>query len=170
MRQIAAGGPVTVTDARMTRFFMSIEEAVQLVLQAAAYATGREVFMLDMGRPIRILELAERMIRLSGQRVGTDIPIRITGVRPGEKFAEELRDRDEHATPTPHPSIVRLCPPLPCERALADGLAQLAALARRRQHAAAAEALFALADPARAARVLTIPEAADRQPVGEPAG
>ncbi len=170
MRQIASGGPVTVTDARMTRFFMSIEEAVQLVLQAAVYASGHEVFMLDMGRPIRILELAERMIRLSGRRVGTDIPIRITGVRPGEKFAEELRDRDEDATPTPHPSIIRLCPPLPRERALADGLAQLTALARRRQHAAAAEELFALADPAGAPRVLTIPEAADRQPAADPAG
>jgi FlaA1/EpsC-like NDP-sugar epimerase len=113
MRQIEAGGPVTVTDPRMTRFFMSIEEAVQLVLQASALAepgSGGEVFMLDMGEPVLILDLAERMIRLSGRQPGTDIEIEITGVRPGEKLAEELIALDESERPTAHESIRRVSP------------------------------------------------------------
>jgi FlaA1/EpsC-like NDP-sugar epimerase len=113
MRQIEAGGPVTVTDRRMTRYFMSIREAVQLVLQAAALAdkgNGGEVFMLDMGEPVRILDLAERMIRLSGRKPGTDIEIRVTGIRPGEKLAEELKALDEAEAPTQHPSIRRVSP------------------------------------------------------------
>jgi len=111
MRQIEAGGPVTVTDPRMTRFFMSIEEAVQLVLQASALAepgSGGEVFMLDMGEPVLILDLAERMIRLSGRQPGRDIEIEITGVRPGEKLAEELIALDESESPTVHPSVCRV--------------------------------------------------------------
>lgn len=109
--QIAAGGPVTVTDPRMTRYFMSIHEAVQLVLQAAVLAAGGEVFMLDMGDPVNILDLAERMIRLSGRVVGTDVPIRIVGRRPGEKLHEDLRAPDERSTPTAHPSILRVLGP-----------------------------------------------------------
>jgi FlaA1/EpsC-like NDP-sugar epimerase len=109
--QIAAGGPVTVTDPRMTRYFMSIHEAVQLVLQAAVLAAGGEVFMLDMGHPVNILDLAERMIRLSGRVVGTDVPIRIVGRRPGEKLHEDLRAPDERSTPTAHPSILRVLGP-----------------------------------------------------------
>ena len=111
MRQIEAGGPVTVTDRRMTRFFMSIKEAVQLVLQAAAMAdpkTGGEVFMLDMGEPVSIYDLATRMIRLSGRKPGTDVEIRITGTRPGEKLVEELTALDEHQQATVHPSIQRV--------------------------------------------------------------
>lgn len=111
MRQIEAGGPVTVTDRRMTRFFMSIREAVQLVLQAGALtdnSTGGEVFMLDMGEPVVIYDLAERMIRLSGRKPGTDIEIEITGVRPGEKLVEELKALNEAECPTAHASISRV--------------------------------------------------------------
>lgn len=110
VRQIQAGGPLTVTDERMTRFFMSIPEAVQLVLQAGALSEGGEVFMLEMGEPVRIMELAQRMIELSGRRVGTDVQIHVTGMRPGEKLVEELSTPEELTEPTAHPSIVRLVP------------------------------------------------------------
>ncbi len=117
LRQIEAGGPVTVTDRRMSRFFMSIHEAVQLVLQAAAMSSagGGEIFMLDMGEPVKIHDLAERMIRLSGRRPGQDIEIRITGIRPGEKLEEQLSRPDENSAPTDHESINRLAP-LPIRR------------------------------------------------------
>ena len=115
-RQIANGGPVTVTDPRMTRFFMSVAEAVQLVLQSAMLSRGGEIFMLDMGQPVRIMDLAQRMIRLSGYQVGVDIPIEITGIRPGEKLDEELCEPDEQVLSTSHPYINRLAPvPLPQE-------------------------------------------------------
>lgn len=115
-RQIANGGPVTVTDPRMTRFFMSVAEAVQLVLQSAMLSRGGEIFMLDMGQPVRIMDLAQRMIRLSGYQVGIDIPIKITGRRPGEKLDEELCEPDEQVLGTSHPFINRLAPvPVPQE-------------------------------------------------------
>ena len=132
MRQIEAGGPVTVTDRRMTRYFMSIREAVQLVLQAAALAdtgNGGEVFMLDMGEPVRILDLAERMIRLSGRKPGTDIEIRVTGIRPGEKLVEELRALDESEAPTLHPSIRRVSPIAIDPEVLEKGVLELGHLA-----------------------------------------
>jgi FlaA1/EpsC-like NDP-sugar epimerase len=110
-RQIASGGPVTVTDERMTRFFMSVEESVQLVLESSVLSDGGgEIFMLEMGEPVRILDLAERMIRLSGYEVGTDIPIRIIGIRPGEKLDEELRTPEEEVLTTQHPYINQLIP------------------------------------------------------------
>src|SRR5271166_177788 len=109
-RQIASGGPVTVTDTRMTRFFMSVEEAVQLVLQASMLSEGGEIFMLDMGQPVRIIELAERMIRLSCYRVGVDIPIEIVGRRPGEKLDEELCSPEEEMFATSPSHIQRLEP------------------------------------------------------------
>ena len=94
-RQIAQGGPVTVTDKRIIRYFMTIPEAAQLVLEASVMARGNELFVLDMGKPVRILELAENMIRLSGYEPYTDIDITETGLRPGEKLYEELLVRPE---------------------------------------------------------------------------
>ena len=94
-RQIAGGGPVTVTDKRIIRYFMTIPEAAQLVLEAGAMAKQNELFVLDMGRPVKILELAENMIRLSGYEPYRDIEIVETGLRPGEKLYEELMMDEE---------------------------------------------------------------------------
>jgi FlaA1/EpsC-like NDP-sugar epimerase len=107
MRQIRAGGPVTVTHPEMRRFFMTIPEAVQLVLQAGALGRGGELFMLDMGELVKIVDLARDLIRLSGLEVGTDIEIRFTGMRPGEKLYEEMFFDHELAAPTEHPKVLR---------------------------------------------------------------
>jgi FlaA1/EpsC-like NDP-sugar epimerase len=107
-RQIEMGGPVTVTHPDMCRFFMSIPEAVSLVLQAAALGELNEVFMLEMGDQVSILELARRMIRLRGLRVGQDIEIAFTGVRPGEKLREQLAYGQERRKDTSHPKIYQL--------------------------------------------------------------
>ena len=104
-RQIAHGGPVTVTHKDITRFFMTIPEAAQLVIQAAANAAGGEIFVLDMGSPVRIYDLAENIIRLSGYRPNIDIPIKVTGLRPGEKLYEELLMSEEGLTDTAHEKI-----------------------------------------------------------------
>jgi FlaA1/EpsC-like NDP-sugar epimerase len=103
--QIARGGPVTVTDAEMTRYFMTIPEACQLVLQAGAMGRGGEIFVLDMGEPVKIIDLARDLIALSGLRVGEDIEIRVTGTRPGEKLFEELSLEEEGAERTRHPKV-----------------------------------------------------------------
>jgi dTDP-4-amino-4,6-dideoxygalactose transaminase/nucleoside-diphosphate-sugar epimerase len=112
LRQILAGGPVTVTSEDMTRYFMSIPEAVSLVLQAGAIADSGRIFLLDMGEPASILGLARQMIRLAGLRPDDDIRIDITGPRPGERLHERLRDEAEEDEPAAHPSISVLRPKL----------------------------------------------------------
>ena len=103
-QQIAAGGPLTITHPDITRFFMSIPEACQLVLQAGLMGKGGEIFVLDMGEPVKISDLARQMIRLSGHAEG-DIQIEYTGLRPGEKLYEELLTNEESTLPTPHPKL-----------------------------------------------------------------
>ena len=104
-KQIAAGGPVTVTHPDMTRYFMTIPEAAQLVLQAAAIGDGGQIYLLDMGESVKIVDLARNMITLSGYRPEEDIDIVFTGVRPGEKLFEELRTDGEDIEPTVHPKV-----------------------------------------------------------------
>ena len=106
-RQIELGGPVTVTDEKATRFFMSIPEAAGLVLRSAAMGKNRDRFILDMGKPVRIMDLAKEMIRLSGYEVGEDVEIQCIGLRPGEKLHEELHAIDEQLADTAHPKIKR---------------------------------------------------------------
>jgi FlaA1/EpsC-like NDP-sugar epimerase len=105
--QIEHGGPVTVTHPEMTRYFMTIPESVSLIVQAGAIGGRGRVYVLDMGEPVKILDLARNMIRLSGKEPDADIPIEFVGVRPGEKLHEELWNEGEHVGPTKHPKIFR---------------------------------------------------------------
>lgn len=105
-KQMEAGGPLTVTHPEITRYFMTIPEACQLVLEAATMGRGGEIYVFDMGDPIKIADLAKQMIQLSGLRLGTDLHIKYTGLRPGEKLYEELLANEENSLPTHHPKIM----------------------------------------------------------------
>jgi len=107
-RQIARGGPVTITHPDMKRYFMTIPEAVHLVLQASTLGEGGETFVLNMGQQVRIMDLAEDLIRLSGLEPGRDIEVVFTGIRPGEKLSEDLWDEGQTFSKTQHPDIFRL--------------------------------------------------------------
>jgi FlaA1/EpsC-like NDP-sugar epimerase len=156
VRQISAGGPVTVTDERMTRYFMSTPEAVQLVLQASTFAQGGEVFMLEMGEPANILDLAKRMILLSGRTIGRDIDIQIVGMRPGEKLTEELRAPDEEAFNTPHPSIVRLHPRVAEYAELHACIDNLAVMVAHRQENRVVDVLLSASNDPAALRSIVV--------------
>jgi FlaA1/EpsC-like NDP-sugar epimerase len=131
--QIRKGGPVTVTSPEMKRYFMATSEAVLLVLQAAAAGIGGDIFLLDMGEPVRIDDLAREMIRLSGHQPDIDIPIVYTGPRPGEKLFEELLGAKENSEPTDHPKIFRVKQNgVGDTKDFWDGLRKLEALSRGR--------------------------------------
>lgn len=106
-RQIENGGPITVTDERITRYFMTITEACQLVLEASTIGDGGEIFVFDMGKSVKIIDLAKQMIKLSGLEIGKDIEIKFTGLRPGEKLYEELLSDGEQTISTHHPKILK---------------------------------------------------------------
>jgi len=127
-RQIARGGPVTVTHPEMTRYFMTIPEAAQLIVQAGAIGVSGDVFVLDMGEPVKILDLAHNMIRLSAKEPGRDIAVEIIGPRPGEKLHEELFADGEDASPTSHPKIRRVSAVNADPAWLEEELAELARL------------------------------------------
>jgi len=110
-KQLARGGPLTVTHPSMTRFFMTIPEAVQLVIQAGAIGGRGQVYVLDMGEPVGIVDLAETMIKLSGKEPGRDISIEFVGARPGEKLHEELWSDDETVGATEHEAILLVTRP-----------------------------------------------------------
>jgi FlaA1/EpsC-like NDP-sugar epimerase len=129
IRQIARGEAVTVTDPEMSRFFMSVREAVQLVLQAAALSEGGEVFTLRMGEPVMILDLARRVIRMTGRVPDKDVEISIVGPRPGEKLTEEVVNADEESVDSAHPSIVVSRPPKPDPVVLRSSLREVESLA-----------------------------------------
>jgi len=131
-QQIAAGGPVTVTHPEISRYFMTIPEAVQLVMQAGTMGTGGEIFMLDMGQPVKIVDLAQNIIELSGFRPNVDIDIVFTGLRPGERLHEQLYMDGEETQPTAHGKIVMLSHPPLDPHTLALSVADLeSALATR---------------------------------------
>ncbi len=149
-RQLAKGGPVTVTDERMSRYFMTVREAVELVLQASALGVSSpreeagKIFVLDMGEPVRIIDLARHMIRLSGMQPEKDIEIEITGLRPGEKLHEEIFHAGEPLLPTSHPSLMLAAPRTVNQQLLRRSLDDLAVQAAEGRRAEAIASIMRL--------------------------
>ncbi|MDH3724515.1 MAG: polysaccharide biosynthesis protein [Thermoleophilia bacterium] len=131
-RQIADGGPVTVTHPEMTRFFMTIPEAVQLVIEATGIADGGDIFVLDMGEPVKIVDLARKMIELSGHEPGVDIAIEVVGIRPGEKLHEELFNVDEDVSTTRYAKVQRATRRALDPEGLRTGIDELSGLVKAR--------------------------------------
>jgi FlaA1/EpsC-like NDP-sugar epimerase len=154
-RQIAKGGPVTVTHPDMTRFFMTIPEAASLVIQAGAIGGRGDVFVLDMGEPVRIIDLALQMIRLSGKEPERDIDVEIVGARPGEKLHEELWGEGETVVPTSHQKILRVSGPIIDSSWLEDELAELERLVEEGE---TLEVVSRLSTMMRTPRLLDAPE------------
>ena len=145
--QIAAGGPITVTHPDMKRYFMTIPEASQLVLQAATFAEGGDVFVLDMGEPVLIVDVARDLIRLSGLEPDRDIKIEFSGIRPGEKLFEELSTAGEGTAPTPHARIFRFSQQPPDDKVVLEAIRLLESCAATDQPASHIRAtLFAILD------------------------
>ena len=144
-QQIAAGGPITITDPEMTRYFMTIPEAAQLVMQAAALGQRGDVFVLDMGEPVKIVDLARDLVHLSGYQVGRDIQLEFTGLRPGEKLVEELFNPEEQYSRTLHERIFRARNGNAAHPVLPDkGISDLIALAKAGETEAARDLLYRL--------------------------
>jgi FlaA1/EpsC-like NDP-sugar epimerase len=142
--QIAKGGPVTVTDPRATRFFMTIPEACGLILQATRIAQGGEIYLLEMGEPVRVLDMAHNLIRLYGYEPGRDIEVRITGLRPGEKLHESLVDEAEEAEPLAQAKLLRVRGHAPTRSWCQELVASLDQALRTRDEEAALGVLCAL--------------------------
>ena len=151
-RQIERGGPVTVTHAEMSRFFMTIPEAVQLVIEATGIAEGGDIFVLNMGEPVKIIDLARRMIELSGHEPGRDIAIEVVGIRPGEKLHEELFNVDEEVRPTRYGKIMRATRPSIDPDVLRDSLDEIARRVAEGRPDPVAEALWQVLRGGRVAR------------------
>ena len=161
-KQIDLGGPVTVTDPEMARYFMSLSEAASLIIQAANYTAGGDLFILDMGEEMTVGELARRMIRLRGLRPDVDIPIVVTGPRPGEKMREVLTSTDERTEATAHPKVLRVLggrPPISPDELL-NAVSELLEAARVRDRDKLRQRLWAIARNGEAPRPIAVPAVA----------